>query len=797
MPFDRFLIAPYKTGLETDEKSWLLTEDAFVELQNAYVFRGRVRKRFGTKMMGTTQLATRLRVQVDTSDGGGSSSGTVPGAVGALGQMFSIGNEIFTVWQASGAMLDTGSASTATFNISTGVFVFTGVADLTPVYWYPSLPVMGLTQYESGAVNNHPSYAFDTRFAYEYVAGTGWVREGTGTTPMWHGNDLNFFWTTNWQGTSTSSNSGIPVLFASNFNAALGAGKPTAADDPIWYTFTPTTSNWTALSGTLASTNGFFFLPIYGSPPVPQAPYTGSFVQTSKIIVPFKNRLILLNTIENNNTSHTGTGTATAYTNRCRYSWKGSPFAVNAWYEYGQSDSSGNAAAGGGFIDASTEEQIISAEFIKDRLIVYFERSTWELAYTGNEITPFVWQKINTELGSQSTFSTVPFDQAVLTVGQSGIHSCNGANVARIDDKIPDEIFEFETENNATQRTVGIRDYFTELVYWTYSTIFESGTTQTYPNQILVYNYRNGTWARNDDSFTMFGYFEQQQDTTWESSAPVIWEQSGDTWISGVQQANQRVILAGNQEGFVLIIDSAGTSGEGESRNAPSLQITNMSIASTGIVTLTVYKHNLRASPTAQSYDQDFILIENINSTADPITAAALNNKIFVVNTVIDANTITINTKGTLTAGTYSGGGTIARVSNPQLTTVRFNPYIKENKNVYIEKIDFAVLKTTSGEITVDYFPSSSPVSMIAGGYASGSITGTSVLETFPYAITLYPLEQDQDLLWHALYFQTSGQFIKFALYLTQDQMINYNIATSPFELEGMAIYSCKVGRVQ
>ena len=58
----------------------------------------------------------------------------------------------------------------------------------------------------------------------------------------------------------------------------------------------------------------------------------------------------------------------------------------------------GNIADGGGYIDASTEEQIVSAEFIKDRLIVYFERSTWELAYTGNEVLPFVWQKINTEL---------------------------------------------------------------------------------------------------------------------------------------------------------------------------------------------------------------------------------------------------------------------------------------------------------------------------------------------------------------------------------------------------------------
>ena len=241
----------------------------------------------------------------------------------------------------------------------------------------------------------------------------------------------------------------------------------------------------------VANSSGFFFLPAYGGSPQPQ--FTGPFVQTCRIIVPFFNRLLLLNTIENDNSTFgasPGTGTATAYVNRCRYSFNGSPFARNAWYEKNQSDSdvgatavaNNNIAAGAGSIDAATEEQIISAEFIKDRLIVYFERSTWEIVYTGNEVLPFRWQKLNTELGSQSTFSTVPFDRAVLTIGNTGVHSCNGVNVERIDDKIPDEIFEFATKNSNTLRTVGIRDYYTELVYWTF--VYDTITpTQTFPTK--------------------------------------------------------------------------------------------------------------------------------------------------------------------------------------------------------------------------------------------------------------------------------------------------------------------------
>ena len=211
---------------------------------------------------------------------------------------------------------------------------------------------------------------------------------------------------------------------------------------------------------------------------------------------------------------------------RARYSIFGSPLAVNAWYEENQQDSSDNLYAGAGVLDAATDEQIISAEFVKDRLIVYFERSTWELAYTGNEVKPFQWNKLNTELGSQSTFSTVPFDKDALTVGNTGIHACNGSNVQRIDNKIPDEIFEdFSSEPTSVIRTQGIRDYQKELVYWAFVTQEgQASGTITFPDQIMVYNYALGSWSFNDDCFTAFGYFEQQSDTTWES----VFQQHGN-----------------------------------------------------------------------------------------------------------------------------------------------------------------------------------------------------------------------------------------------------------------------------
>lgn len=782
MPFDRFLIAPMKSGLQTNEKAWQIMDDAFTTLQNAYVFRGRVRKRFGTTWMETTQAGTRLRVSL-----GNNTNAAMPLPVNtpghtpqlAIGQIFTLGTDIFTVWQLGPGVLtlstNAGVSARIDSTVNPNTITFTGGA-LTQVNWYPALPVMGITQYESGAINDHPTFAFDTEFAYQYVTGTGWNRSGTA---IWHGNDLNFFWATNWQGIITSAAS-QPILWVTNFNFTLGGGAPAATDDPIW-TYDGTT--WTAHPGSSVA-NGIFFLPAGG------ALGAGPFVQTARIIIPFKNRLVLLYTVENNNTggAGVGTGTATQYVNRARYSFNGSPLAVNAWYEPNQTDAAGNVAAGAGFIDAPTEEQIISAEFIKDRLIVYFERSTWELAYTGNEILPFVWQKLNTELGSQSTFSTVPFDKEILTIGNTGVHSCNGSNVVRIDDKIPDQIFDFfSSGNNAPKRTAGIRDYYVELVYWIYVKPSQSLTNQRFPSQVLIYNYKTGSWAVADDCFTTFGYLEQSKDMTWASSDPLTWQQATFSWTSNVVDANHRQILAGTPEGYVLIID------EEVNRNAPSMQITNMTNPSTllgpGYVDLNVINHNISLN--------DFVSIENTVGITLPI------QQFYQVVSIIDVNNITIAAGDII--GTYLGGGTLARISNIMINSKQWNPYDKDGSNVYLGRIDFLVDKTEDFDpnriqnpgITVDYYPSDTEISIIDDAIDTGSLAGTGFLETSAYNPSYYPLENFQERLTHPLYFQASGTCIQLIMYFTPAQMRNINVVWSDFELEGLILFTNKVGRMQ
>jgi len=766
MAMDRFIIAPFTTGLETYLKPWLIPDDAWSLLQNAYIFRGRVRKRVGGILMGrgtqpsavTAPLASRLRINIGTTDGAGNIAGIVPGNVFAVGQAFSIGIEIFTVTVAGvpGVMLTTGASAVHTYNTTTGAFVINGATALTSVYFYPATPVMGLTIYEDvlDAFNNRPSYAFDTQFAYKFFP-AGWERSGAA---IWHGSNLNLFWATNWTGVTDD----IKVLFVTNFN--FTSPVPGANDDPIWWTTNGTV--WTAGTGA----NAFYFMPNGG------APHTGPYVKTARILIAFEDRLVLLNTVENDNSG--GAGVNAQFRNRARWSHRGDVFAQNAWYEPQQQDNSGGAndtGDGAGFADATTDEEIMSAAFIKNRLIVYFDSSTWELVFLNNSNDPFRWQRINSTLGSQGTFSSVPFDKVILTMSGIGVHACNGANVERIDDKIPDTVFNIRQEVQGIERTEGIRDYFNEVVYWTFPAI-DAGTFGVFPNQVLVYNYRTGSWALNDDAITAFGYFEQQQPVTW-ANAHRRWEEAHVQWGSSSQQGNFEEILAGNQQGFVFIIQEASN------RNAPVLQISKIVNIAGGMSLLTIINHTL---PIFGSY----IAIENaqggvFNPADDGIYKA----------TIIDINTVRIPATF---VGTYTGGGTATRISNIQMESKQWNPYVQKSRNVYVAKIDFSVETTVAGEITVDYYASSSRgLSLVGAGKATGALVGTNVLETFPYnSVINNGLESSQERVWHPIYFQSDGECIQILMSFKDDPNLAVSeirrkaVVWDSFVLHGMVLHT-------
>lgn len=718
---DRFFIAPYdsNSGLQNNVKPWLIPDQAFSELNNAYVFRGRVRKRFGSKWLADDKLGTRLRIQVGVT-AGGALAGNVrvinadAGMPTAVGQAFSVGNIFFTVFNPAPGpqqmLRSDGSVAVATYDLTTSAFNITGTAvpDGTPVFFYPGFPVMGLLNAEDNLINDEFLIGFDTRYAYRYI--NGWLRLSAETTPgaaVWTGSNSQFFWGTTWTGANASDK----VFFVTNFNE----NEPNFIRTFIaltWNNFRP------AVSAT-------------------------EFLNAARLVVVFKNRLVFLNTWE-------GVGSpGLNYSNRARYSQIGSPLDPLAFRQ--DLPGKGNA------IDCPTTEAIITCEFVRDRLIVYFERSTWELVYIGNQAYPFAWQQINTELGAESTFSIIPLENSAIGVGNVGIHQCNGGSVDRIDQKIPNTVFDIHNADEGVQRVYGIRDYFVEMLYWTFP---DSDTRADfpYPNKVLIYNYVTGTWAFNDDSITVFGYFNQPPNIgiTWDSTL-TTWDEPV-SWNSGALELHFRQVIAGNQEGYTFIVDS------NETTNAAVIQITNLTIGAGNVITITAIDHNLRVG--------DFIWIEDITGTGN---VTLINNNIYQVTAILTPNTFNITydkIPGTIIAGTYNGFGVFARVSRISVKTKEFNFYEKDGRNLTISKVDFMVDTTAFAaqcQMDVNFFVSTSVRPLLQDGLGNNTIMGTGVLDTFPYATV--PFEEDTSRVVHPVYFWADGEFIQLQLTMNDTQM--------------------------
>lgn len=750
MPFDRFFIAPLNSGLQNNVKPWMIPDDAVSRLNNAYIFRDRFRKRFGSRLMNGTVAATvasqysRLRILIGATGVTGELAFTaLPGTVLNPGSLFSVGDQFYTVTTVPAGIGNADTLSTIGTSVGTVRLDSTGpnvyqfrLVGATPsiastnVYWYPALPVMGLLTYQTAVSLSDPVYAFDTQFAYQFTGGA-WARLGT---EIWGGTDSQFFWGANWIGGSP----GERLLFVTNNTAS------------------------TVTTGGIKYWNGTAWTK-------PTLPINGSVnLEAALMLVVFKNRLIALNTLEN----------GVIYTNRARWAAFGNPIDI---------DGGGNIISwrqdipGKGFaIDAETNEDIVSCCFVRDRLVVNFERSTWELAFTGNQLIPFTWQRLNTELGSDATFSSVPFDQVALTLGNVGVHSCDGVSVTRIDQSIPDTIWQARAGTTNVSRIHGIRDFFVEQVYWTFPNVSADPSSSIYPNKVLVYNYATGSWAFNDDSITAFGnyYSDAVSAVTWDDTN-ITWDNNEITWDTGFGQTLNQYVLAGNQEGFTFIVDPFAN------LNAPALQVTNI-VASGQFVNITCYNHNLNVG--------DFISLQNINFKTPPpdntpfviptlngyrVSSVSSSSVFSIINETILQNLQLLNT--------YTGGGTIARVSKIDILTKQFNFYIDSDRNSYIQKVDFLVDRTDLGELSVDYLLGSSDQGNTQNSTLNGSIVGTGVLETRPY--DLYPQELTQERLWHPVYFQADANGIQLRIYLSDAQLANLGIAQSGFELHAMTIY--------
>lgn len=840
----------YRTGLQRNREPFIIKEDAFVDLVNAYVWRGRVKKKNGVAKLGrlrrdlvaasagnitagapgdlTINLFTQLGLNVSQPN-----ASLVPGNIQNITLNIGAGTDILVDTLGDGVLVSTVSTNVSggTINYATGEVVLNVTIAFGPsalvltIDYYPNLPVMGLPNRILRTLLGSDLFAFNTIYSFIWNNASERFIEAPSTLPTtWSGTNSQFFWSENayealWVTNNTAGLHGYAVtLFAGAaggppstvtvtaagntfqlghtvyFLNLAGAGSAnnlkwgtvTVAGDPVFTISNPATGYFAngAVTGLVLSPNvntngdGIRWYGEVGGPSTWvnfNPPINGTTaLMGCGIIVFYRDRIVCLDTLEGNSLT---VSNAIRHPQRARWSQNGTPFyilPVPANSNEGAEIESWNETipGRGSYVDCPTTEQIVGACFLRDTLIVAFENSTWKLRYTNNELLPFVWERLDVELGAEGRFSGVKFDKFTLFVGNRGIISCDGVGVDRIDLLIPNEVFNFANQNSGPDRIYGIRDFEEQIVYWTFPN--DDAQEGTFPNRVLLYNYLDASFGTLADSFTCYGYWQSFQDLLW-GDAEDFWSEADFSWVGRTGDALQPRVVAGNQMGYVSIVQA-------QVSNDETMNVRTVTPGTPGVITIT--DHNLQSGEWIQLHNfvTDFVSLNEDVVQVERVDANTL--ALYYFDTV---NRITV--PYTIPSGTYIGLGEVSRVDNFRILTKKFNPLLDEAISVRMSQVDFYVNATAQGRFAVNLYVNDQ--NDIPANPTRDENVLSNRVETFanPYEI------QGQEKYWHSLFDTVTGNLFQIEIVYEADEMQDPLIFNSEVVVHSIAPQSGPASR--
>jgi len=740
MAYTPLFITDFKEGLVKNKEQFLLPNDAFANIENAYIWRGVITKKNGYYSLGF--LDRKLIDQVLGNAIAGEFTGnivtilsledtaTIPCGSGATADLTIVvdsggaNEETFTEPVVSSVIVPDGTlvgtnGGTGTINYLTGAITLSSSATWTTeeviitFRYRPTLPIMGMINPELEAVNAEELIVFDTKYAYKYSTTAKRFSELlVGTT--WTGTSTDFFNHINY-----SKNNNGKLTFVTNFNI----------DDPIRYY---DTTAWTDYKPLVSSTQ---------------------YLHQARWLLPFKGRMLAFDTYEG-----VSTATSTNYFNRLRYSWVGEITDATAW----RSDIVGK----GGYIDATTNEKIVSVNRIKDTIIVGFERSMYVLRYTGNEILPFVWEKVNSRLGIDSPFSTIEFDKGVIGFGHTDLVTSNGYDVQLADIKIPDFIESVENDNDGHLKVHGYYDQYKKLCYFTYA---RAGRGNIYPDRVLCFNPENDAYSILKDRFSVFGKWQPFDDAIWSDLDYFTWEEWETPWGQSSLTSLLPHIVSGNHQGAVVVYNDINTN-----LNAPCQIITAV-----GESSITAPDHGLD--------NGDFIYIKGIIGKG-----SELNDNIYKVSISGDELTLFGLIDGAfigseIADGTYLGCGLYSRVNNINIKSKRFN-FLDSGVSTKLGYIDFLCGRTISGVFNVNIYSGNDSDTPINSDLTDRSNTVT----------TYTGLDENTaiDKVMRRLYINAVAQNVQFDISISDINMATKAVVSSDIDISAITVWSRGEGRV-
>jgi hypothetical protein len=396
------------------------------------------------------------------------------------------------------------------------------------------------------------------------------------------------------------------------------------------------------------------------------------------------------------------------------------------------------------------------------------------LVYSGNDIIPFNFFIINSELGSGSTFSAINLDKGVMTRGSRGFIITSQTECSRFDLEIPDEVFEIRLIDNGTERVCSQRDYLSEWIYFTYPI---NSINYRFPTQTLQYNYRDDSWGIFRECYTTYGLFRKQTGFTWATVGNQFetWSEWSQPWNAGQSTLLNPLVIGGNQQGFV-IIRNIGTA------EGASLQIQNIT-------------SNTITSPDHCLNTGDYFVISGALGTV----GAAVNGKIFQVS-VTAQDSFMFNPS--IAAGlTYLGSGVITRMYVPFIQTKQFPTSWQLGRKTRLGPQQYLLTTTNNSQITLLIFLSQDPNNSYNSGpivpeanVTNNSLIFSTILYTCPESTNLGLTPSNinlqmvtaaaQSQIWHRINTSLIGDTVQLGFTMSDQQMRDIEFTNQFAEIE-------------
>lgn len=568
--------------------------------------------------------------------------------------------------------------------------------------------------------------------------------------------------------TAPTANTGIVQFLTNTVPGQDGIkwydGDPTAASSTKgWVNFAPPLQQFSANTGTAIVANPQYLvgcqaiLPFKG-----RLCAFGAWTMKSTDTTPTYNQDMVVfsavgtpyYTLDNNfATSPAGSGTQQTYPVP-----DGQSATLSSWYQTSPVSTPGVGVGIGGFQAAGISQPIVTINNNEDVLLIGFTNKQTRFVFTGNDLAPFAFYSINSEIGSDATFSSITLDAGGLTFGRYGLAMSTQYSTQRIDLQIPDQVFQVPGSNNGYQRICSIRDFRNE---WIFFTVPYNQNTWKFPTLSLFFNYRENTWATLDENFTTYGNFRETSGTSWENLEYDSWSEWNEPWNSGTLTADYPLIIGGNQQGFVMKKEEEGTDDD-SSGYISNIVITGSGDSST--ITITSPNHCLLPG--------DYIIIENATGTI----ASTINGYVRAV-TIIDANSFYVDHDGDFgvpdPSGTYNGGATFIRLVNPYIQTKQFPIFWGEGRQVRLGVQKYLFDKTQAGQLTALIFlnqdaanPSNGPPYVPDNNNPNESVVFSDVVFTSS-EVGGYGGDQ----IWHRQNTSLVGDTVQIAFTLSDAQM--------------------------